>query len=91
MCAHLLDLTYHMLQLLTNTHLCCVACTLVHVACPGVPRNLILKFKDDTIDDSVQLTQLLQSSAAISSRLNLSLRTLDGDHIRPLTQVCMGW
>jgi hypothetical protein len=47
----------------------------------------VLKFKDDTIDDSIELTQLLQSSAAISSRLDLSLRTLEGDHIRPMAQV----
>eukprot|EP00882_Tetradesmus_deserticola_P014272 GHRQ01015170.1.p1 GENE.GHRQ01015170.1~~GHRQ01015170.1.p1 ORF type:complete len:281 (+),score=82.48 GHRQ01015170.1:552-1394(+) len=52
----------------------------------AVSRNLILKFKDDTIDDSMELTQLLQSSAAISSCLDLSLRTLDGDHVRPMTQ-----
>uniref|UniRef100_A0A383W0Y9 Uncharacterized protein n=1 Tax=Tetradesmus obliquus TaxID=3088 RepID=A0A383W0Y9_TETOB len=53
---------------------------------PGVSRNLILKFKDDSIDDSIELAQLLQGSAAISSRLDLSLRTLDGDHIRPMAQ-----
>ncbi|WIA35548.1 hypothetical protein OEZ86_003973 [Tetradesmus obliquus] len=52
----------------------------------GVSRNLILKFKDDSIDDSIELAQLLQGSAAISSRLDLSLRTLEGDHIRPMAQ-----
>jgi hypothetical protein len=55
----------------------------------GVERNLVLKFKDDTIDDSIELAQLLQSSSAISSMLDLSLRTLDGDHIRPMAQVCV--
>lgn len=27
----------------------------------AIQRNLILRFKDDTIDDSLQLTQLLQN------------------------------
>jgi hypothetical protein len=62
----------------------------VLVLLAGVSRNLVLKFKDDTIDDSIELAQLLQSSSAISSRLDLSLRTLDGDHIRPMAQVG-GW
>lgn len=52
----------------------------------AIQRNLVLRFKDDTIDDSLQLTQLLQNSSAISSSLDLSLRTLDGSHIRPMEQ-----
>jgi hypothetical protein len=64
---------------------CCVCPLRVHAA--GVSRNLVLRFKDDTIDDSIELAQLLQSSAAISSRLDLSLRTLEGDHIRPMAPV----
>lgn len=51
----------------------------------AVTRNLVLRFKDDKIDDSIELAQLLQSSSAISSNLDLSLRTLDGDHIRPMS------
>eukprot|EP00879_Flechtneria_rotunda_P031205 GHRR01034067.1.p1 GENE.GHRR01034067.1~~GHRR01034067.1.p1 ORF type:complete len:201 (+),score=82.87 GHRR01034067.1:275-877(+) len=52
----------------------------------GVKRNLILRFKDDSIDDSIALTTLLQSSSAIRDSLDLSLRTLDGDHVTPLAQ-----
>jgi hypothetical protein len=64
------------------------SCSFVSLSLPaGVSRNLVLKFKDDTIDDSIELTQLLQSSSAISSRLDLSLRTLEGDHIRPMAPV----
>lgn len=53
----------------------------------AVQRNLVIRFKDDSIDGSIELAQLLQSSSAIQTTLDLSLRTLDGDHVRPLGQV----
>ena len=42
-------------------------------------RNLLLRFKDDTIDETIELAALLQNSAAISSSLDVSLRTLPGE------------
>jgi Protein of unknown function (DUF1350) len=50
----------------------------------AVPRNLLLRFRDDSIDDSVQLAALLQGNSAIASQLDLSLRTLEGGHTRPM-------
>jgi hypothetical protein len=44
----------------------------------GVTRNLLLRFRDDTIDETIDLAALLQGSAAISGSLDVSLRTLPG-------------
>ncbi|GAX81485.1 hypothetical protein CEUSTIGMA_g8914.t1 [Chlamydomonas eustigma] len=52
----------------------------------AVPRNLILRFKDDTIDESNSLAQLLQSSSSLAEVLDLSVRTLPGDHLRLMQQ-----
>eukprot|EP00775_Hariotina_reticulata_P008585 gene8585-8767_t len=52
----------------------------------AIQRNFIIKFRDDTIDDSIDLAQLLQNSSAISQQLDLCLKTLDGDHVRPMAQ-----
>lgn len=49
-------------------------------------RNLLLHFKDDSIDESNSLAQLLQSSPALVEALDLAVRTLPGDHLRPLQQ-----
>jgi len=51
----------------------------------AVGRNLLLKFVDDTIDETPALASILQSSAAGSS-LELTLKSLPGDHVRPLQQ-----
>jgi hypothetical protein len=53
----------------------------------AIQMNFIIKFRDDTIDDSIELAQLLQNSSAISHQLDLCLKTLDGDHVRPMAQV----
>ncbi|KAK9103973.1 hypothetical protein Scep_020817 [Stephania cephalantha] len=53
----------------------------------GVSRNLLIKFKDDTIDDTSTLAQVLSSDSAISSMLDMSIRSLPGDHGLPLQQV----
>ncbi|KMZ74791.1 hypothetical protein ZOSMA_122G00590 [Zostera marina] len=53
----------------------------------GVSRNLLIKFKDDTIDDTPTLAQILSSEAAISSQLDMAIRALPGDHSLPLQQV----
>ncbi|KAJ3683114.1 hypothetical protein LUZ60_013341 [Juncus effusus] len=53
----------------------------------GVSRNLLVKFKDDTIDETPTLAQVLSSESAISSVLDMSMRTVPGDHGLPLQQV----
>ncbi|KAJ7009262.1 hypothetical protein NC653_000042 [Populus alba x Populus x berolinensis] len=52
----------------------------------GVSRNLLIKFKDDVIDETPTLAQVLGSEAAISSMLDMSIRLLPGDHGLPLQQ-----
>lgn len=53
----------------------------------GISRNLLIKFKDDMIDETSILAQVLSSDAAISSMLDMSIRSLPGDHGLPLLQV----
>lgn len=47
----------------------------------------MIKFKDDTIDETSVLAQLLSTDSAISSMLDMSIRSLPGDHGLPLHQV----
>ncbi|GMH43493.1 hypothetical protein BSKO_11415 [Bryopsis sp. KO-2023] len=49
----------------------------------GVPRNLLMKFTDDTLDESDGLASMLQVSG-IASILDMTVRTLPGDHMRPM-------
>lgn len=53
----------------------------------GVQRNLLIKFKDDTIDETPRLAQILVQKSAVSAFLDLTLRALPGDHARPCLQV----
>ena len=53
----------------------------------GVKRNLLIKFKDDTIDETPRLAQILAHKSAVSAFLDLTLRALPGDHARPCLQV----
>lgn len=52
----------------------------------AVNRNLLLRFKNDIMDESMELAGLLQSTSAVSTTLDLTVRTLDGDHLRPVQQ-----
>ncbi|XP_014505831.1 uncharacterized protein LOC106765658 [Vigna radiata var. radiata] len=52
----------------------------------GISRNLLIKFKDDLIDETSTLAQVLSSESAISSVLDMSIRKLAGDHGLPLQQ-----
>ncbi|KAG2422465.1 hypothetical protein HXX76_015989 [Chlamydomonas incerta] len=52
----------------------------------GVSRNMLLRFKDDSLDDTNNLVQLLQGSSSVGEVLDLTVRTLPGDHLRPLHQ-----
>lgn len=47
----------------------------------------MIKFKDDTIDETPSLAQVLSSESSISSMLDMSIRSLPGDHGLPLQQV----
>jgi hypothetical protein len=51
----------------------------------SIPRNLLLRFSTDTIDDTPVLASILQSSA-VASILELTVKTLPGDHVRPMQQ-----
>lgn len=53
----------------------------------GISRNLLIKFKDDMIDETSILAQVLSSESSISSMLDMSIRSLPGDHGLPLQQV----
>ncbi|KAI3951888.1 hypothetical protein MKW92_043747 [Papaver armeniacum] len=53
----------------------------------GVSRNLLVKFKDDAIDETSALANVLSSDSTISSLLDMSIRSLPGDHGLPLQQV----
>ncbi|CAI0399460.1 unnamed protein product [Linum tenue] len=52
----------------------------------GVSRNLLIKFTDDSIDETLSLAKVLSSESAISSLLDMSIRSLPGDHGLPLQQ-----
>ncbi|KAK4836355.1 hypothetical protein QYF36_021911 [Acer negundo] len=52
----------------------------------GISRNLLIKFKDDAINETSTLAQVLSSESAISSMLDMSIRFLPGDHGLPLQQ-----
>jgi len=53
----------------------------------GIGENLLIKFKDDQIDETPRLAQTLSSNSAVSGFLDMSVRVLPGDHARPLLQV----
>lgn len=50
----------------------------------GVPRNLLLRFKDDFLDESTSLNALFMESRTFSP--DVDMRTLPGGHLRPLQQ-----
>ncbi|XP_058102601.1 uncharacterized protein LOC131246460 isoform X1 [Magnolia sinica] len=52
----------------------------------GISRNLLVKFKDDLIDETPALAKVLCSESAVSSMLDMSIRMLPGDHGLPLQQ-----
>ncbi|GAB2261672.1 hypothetical protein Droror1_Dr00002669 [Drosera rotundifolia] len=52
----------------------------------GITRNLLVKFEDDTLDETPRLAQILSVESAVSSSLDMSIRTLPGDHVLPLRQ-----
>jgi hypothetical protein len=53
----------------------------------GIGQNLLIKFKDDQIDETPRLAQALSSNSAVSGFLDMSVRVLPGDHACPLLQV----
>eukprot|EP00850_Spirogloea_muscicola_P011816 SM000074S21726 [mRNA] locus=s74:606223:608057:- [translate_table: standard] len=53
----------------------------------GVKRNLLLRFSDDSIDETARLADMLSRGSSVSTSLDLSFRVLPGDHARPLQQL----
>lgn len=53
----------------------------------AVPRNLLIRFTSDDLDQTQVLSSTLASGAAVSNMLDMSIKTLAGDHIRPMQQV----
>lgn len=56
----------------------------------GVPSNLLIQFVDDNIDQTPQLATTLEAASitasSSSSRSQVTVRMLPGDHVRPLRQ-----
>lgn len=52
----------------------------------NVSKNLLIRFEDDQIDETPRLIKMLQDEAAISAAVDVTIRTLPGDHVRPLAQ-----
>lgn len=53
----------------------------------GVRRNLLIRFETDAIDETPELAVLLNRDAAQSKNMSVAVRTLPGDHARPLQQL----
>ena len=56
----------------------------------AVARTLLVRFRDDTIDETGSLAAVLTDSAAASSgggACELTVSALPGDHVRPLQQL----
>ena len=52
----------------------------------AIPHNLAIKFVDDSIDETNVLAKMLERDSAVAAMLNLTVRTLSGDHLRPIKQ-----
>lgn len=50
----------------------------------SAPRTMLMRFTDDGLDETSQLTSMLQQDGAMST--DLTLRTLPGNHLRPMVQ-----
>lgn len=49
----------------------------------GVPRNLLVRFMNDSLDETMELDAMMQDSAGPSRLVDVTVRTLPGDHARP--------
>ena len=56
------------------------------ICAAGIPQNLAIKFKDDGIDETDALANMLERDSAVAATLNLTVLSLPGDHIRPCRQ-----
>lgn len=51
-------------------------------------RNLLVRFRDDGIDETAELADTLTGpTSAVAGNVDLAIRTLPGDHVRPLKQM----
>lgn len=51
-----------------------------------VPRNMLIRFRDDSIDESTDLASMLSSRSPVSGTLDLAMKIMPGGHGRPLAQ-----
>ncbi|KAK9863908.1 hypothetical protein WJX84_004764, partial [Apatococcus fuscideae] len=51
-----------------------------------VPNNLLIRFMNDSLDETTALDSMLQEAAGPSRLVNVDVRTLPGDHARPCRQ-----
>ena len=53
----------------------------------GVPKNLLIRFTNDTIDETPTLASILQSCPCMAlPSSEITIKTLEGDHTSPLAQ-----
>lgn len=74
-----------------NEH-CSVFVTDNHIACSmaGVPRNLIIQFSNDTIDESPRLNSVLEANSTVARELRYKVRSLRGSYHSCTSLVCFG-
>lgn len=51
-----------------------------------VNRNMLIKFRSDAIDETAELTSMLSNSSAVSDSIDMTVKVMSGDHLRPLSQ-----
>ncbi|KAL1550551.1 hypothetical protein AAHA92_18499 [Salvia divinorum] len=52
----------------------------------GISRNLLIKFRDDSINETPRLAHILSTESALSSMMDMSIPSLPGDRGLPLQQ-----
>lgn len=52
----------------------------------AVPRNLLIRFRSDSIDETSELSSMLANNSAVESYLDMTIKVMSGGHGRPLAQ-----
>lgn len=55
-----------------------------------VPRNMLVRFRSDGIDETTDLASMLSGPSALSGTLDLAIKVMPGGHHKPLAQVREG-
>jgi len=50
----------------------------------GIPKNLLIRFEDDQIDETTELASTLTAGSAVSTELDLTIKVLPGTPLHPL-------